>query len=471
MTENTRPPVSARRRLLRRLLVSVLLIAGAWQLLGFLLNRSLTSAKAEYQGPSLAFADHLPTPLPDGAPNAWDAVEAARLLLDGQKAIDHPRAPVPRRQHPGTEAIHQRLRELDGQGRRPAAADLELFRARLAEVELPLAVLSYALANAPEARFATDYGVPPATLEIPNLLYSLRLASLLRARAAVAVAEGHAADAWRDAKNLYRLAYWTTTTTRTLIGALVGRAVARQGDRQVRALLGEAPADAATREPVLAEARRIEPGALFDQAFAAEAAALYSSLLDERLGGQDLDGLLAPQEGLAPWAAARLADWQPWRRYNAAAYLRWSSRAMAICAPPAYRQEDGPARLAAAKPPVWVRPAVDLTYDCLESAAKRDLWRASLDQLEIALALEKHREENGGYPPSLAAAGPDLAARLDPFSGQPYRYLPEAGGYRLYSVSLDRQDGGGQEVLGADGQVDISQGDWLWRVEKPAPGP
>ena len=85
--------------------------------------------------------------------------------------------------------------------------------------------------------------------------------------------------------------------------------------------------------------------------------------------------------------------------------------------------------------------------------------RAWVDLLRLAVALERYRLENGGYPATLEPLEPDFLATLptDPFTaGKPYVYRLETApnvpdesgaakgsGYLLYSVSADLKDDGG----------------------------
>ncbi len=70
---------------------------------------------------------------------------------------------------------------------------------------------------------------------------------------------------------------------------------------------------------------------------------------------------------------------------------------------------------------------------------------AQLDALDIMIALEQYRRNEGAYPGSLDALSPNYLnePRTDPFSGEPYRYLTTDNAFRLYSTGSDRVDNGG----------------------------
>ena len=445
------------RRWLRRGLI-VLIAAGLLHLLtGYLLESRLDAVRSQYQGSSLALADYLPAspPLAAGAPNGYDSLEAAVVLLEGQ-GVFRPRFGTTPPAHPELQKIADRFRKSGGSGHDLTAAELEGFRATLAKSQSALAILDQAFRDAPEARFSTNLEGVPAEIEIPNLLATLRVSALLRARAEIAWREGRADDAWSDAKNIYRLAYWNATAMNTLIGGLVARANANHADHLVQELLGAAPATAARRAEALAEARRLEPGPLFAKLFAAEKAAMFASLLDPRLKTENIGSQLP----------RFLVGWKPWLHYNAARYLEWTVAADALCSEPFYQQKNLRGQLEAQRLPDWLEPAATLAFNCADVADKRDLWRASLDQLEIALALESYREARGSYPASLAEACAELDRKLDPFSGKSYRYLPQSSGYRLYSLAANGQDDGGEAGRGDNGQSDPQKGDWVWQVVK-----
>jgi len=88
---------------------------------------------------------------------------------------------------------------------------------------------------------------------------------------------------------------------------------------------------------------------------------------------------------------------------------------------------------------------------------------AAMDQAEVDLArlgllIELHHAEHGVYPEHLSALAPELGGTVpvDPFTGQPYRYRPEEGGFTLYSLGPNIEDNGGH--------YDRRYGDIVWRA-------
>jgi hypothetical protein len=79
-----------------------------------------------------------------------------------------------------------------------------------------------------------------------------------------------------------------------------------------------------------------------------------------------------------------------------------------------------------------------------------------------AIAIERYRRQQGEPPERLGALVPQFLPQLpvDPFDGQPLRYVVQPDQYLLYSVGQDRVDNGGPE----DSLRDI-----VMRVRKAVP--
>jgi hypothetical protein len=84
----------------------------------------------------------------------------------------------------------------------------------------------------------------------------------------------------------------------------------------------------------------------------------------------------------------------------------------------------------------------NLKYDFERTAADD----ASLRTAHVAVAIERYRRAHqDALPTSLHQLTPTFlkAIPVDPFSGQPIRFVPAAHGYVVYSVGANRQDDGG----------------------------
>jgi len=81
--------------------------------------------------------------------------------------------------------------------------------------------------------------------------------------------------------------------------------------------------------------------------------------------------------------------------------------------------------------------------------------QAGVDLARTALAIERHRLGTGKVPERLEELVPQYlkAAPIDPFDGQPIRYMRTEPGYRLYSILEDGQDNGGKE------KAEVTRGD------------
>ena len=91
-----------------------------------------------------------------------------------------------------------------------------------------------------------------------------------------------------------------------------------------------------------------------------------------------------------------------------------------------------------------------------------------MDLARTAIALERYRLAHAEYPESLDALAPQFIAHLphDVIGGQPLKYRHEANGqFVLYSVGWNETDDGGTMAFkkGSTSEVDINQGDWVWR--------
>ena len=81
---------------------------------------------------------------------------------------------------------------------------------------------------------------------------------------------------------------------------------------------------------------------------------------------------------------------------------------------------------------------------------------AQLDLMRIGLTLEQHYATHGVYPPSLDEVSYVLGGvPVDPFTGEAYRYLPEADSFTLYSLGRNFEDDGAWP--------NFRDGDIVWR--------
>ena len=453
------------RRWLRRILGMVLVVLFAYGLVLAAAERRLTQSLEEHgeRLGSLDFMDFIPPELPEGA-NASKFLEAAVVLAEGQAAVRMPHesgAPPP---PPDLAELHDTFRRFDTKGEAPSTEDLSFFRDIVESYAATLDTLDRASAIV-DARYETDYSVPPVSLVVPNLLARLRLSLLLRARAYVVHAQNRPQDAWRDAAKIFRLAHWCARETPTTINALIGRAIAAQAARLARDLIAaDSPPGEGERTRLIEEARRVDPQELFARLLAGERAATVVSVLDERVSREVLNAVYEGPLQVGSSVGSLPFLWRPWVRMNVALYVESATQAFELCSLPSHRQEDPQERFRELVPPRWASLARMLLWNCLDVSRKRDTWIASLDHLELALHLEEVRQEDGEYPESLDELDVSF---VDPFSGEPYRYRKQAGGYLLWSVFANRRDDDATPPNEQGSGDPWTQGDFVWSVARP----
>ena len=84
------------------------------------------------------------------------------------------------------------------------------------------------------------------------------------------------------------------------------------------------------------------------------------------------------------------------------------------------------------------------SYASLEIQAEHE---AQLDLMRLGIAVQQYHAQHGVYPDTLDAVASRFGAGLpvDPFSGEAFRYRPDAGGFLLYSLGRDGKDDGGND--------------------------
>ncbi len=100
--------------------------------------------------------------------------------------------------------------------------------------------------------------------------------------------------------------------------------------------------------------------------------------------------------------------------------------------------------------------ATRVTVDCFAMQARHE---AAIDLFRMGLLIEQHCAEHGSHPDSLEMLAPALGGTvpLDPFSGEPYRYVVNDDEFLLYGVGQNQVDDGGVH--------DQTNDDWVWRGE------
>jgi len=99
------------------------------------------------------------------------------------------------------------------------------------------------------------------------------------------------------------------------------------------------------------------------------------------------------------------------------------------------------------------------------SSEKMICTQVTIDEAQVACALERYRLANGAYPATLENLVPAFLQKqpVDIVNGSPLHYrLKDDGHFLLYSVGYNNVDDGGKVVLEKNGRVKIEEGDWVW---------
>jgi len=157
----------------------------------------------------------------------------------------------------------------------------------------------------------------------------------------------------------------------------------------------------------------------------------------------------------------------PIRKYDRLRYLRASTQTIEALSVP-YRSIPDEFRNRKHAPeshPLLVPIAGGLFPFYTGAAARRDASIARLDQFQIALMLNVHRQQHGGYPRTLdeLAQAMDCQPPEDIFAGAPFHYRRDGGGYLLWSLGPDLKDDGGHGYQ--EEGYSWEHSDIVWRVE------
>jgi hypothetical protein len=113
-------------------------------------------------------------------------------------------------------------------------------------------------------------------------------------------------------------------------------------------------------------------------------------------------------------------------------------------------------------------PLVRLLFPALEKvseAARRKL--AHVRCMIVTLAVERYRQKHGTWPETLNQLVPEMIPEvpLDPFDGEPLRYIRLEDGVIIYSVGVDGVDNGGALDLENPTRPGADLGFRLWDIK------
>jgi hypothetical protein len=103
------------------------------------------------------------------------------------------------------------------------------------------------------------------------------------------------------------------------------------------------------------------------------------------------------------------------------------------------------------------------------SVQKSARMQAYVDATRVACAVERYLRANGNLPASLDLLAPSFIGVIpgDVIDGKPLRYRAKPDGeFILYSIGWNQKDNGGELAWAKPKEtvVDITQGDWVWRM-------
>jgi len=147
---------------------------------------------------------------------------------------------------------------------------------------------------------------------------------------------------------------------------------------------------------------------------------------------------------------------RPWRQHDQATYLMLLKEEIELAEQPYadVAKQHGAWERDLEETPRWQAPLTAMLLPALTRASQAAAGgEARRDMARTALAMERYRLKHDCYPESLTDLTPDLLPQvlMDPFDGQPVRYVKSDDRVLLYSVGADLQDDAGSEEKGTSG--------------------
>ncbi|MHB8996688.1 MAG: hypothetical protein ACYC63_15685 [Armatimonadota bacterium] len=444
------------------LILATLVVIGAalWTVAdikyGRMLERELAGLKA--RGYPLTIAEAKPRPAPDAENAAPDYMK-----LFGDLHFEPPRTERPEDKGLGRYKLTGRLggtAEPFGLATRfgleTALASRKMLEST--EVSQALAALDHA-SRKPYCVFPIPWEKGPQVM-FPHLTQFRQGARLLAAQALLDAHDGDLPRALDRLAVAYRMADHVAQEP-MLIQQFAAYAVRGIADRAAHDIIGPADIPAAAAASLR---NSLKPGRMaedFDTAlrmefmFGLDMFAHYGPLLPDVIAGYS--GSEGSRNRPILFGILR-----PYLNLEEINYIRYMSASLEH-----YRL---PARQTAAQPLPLPKPrglgtalAQILVPVFSKANAKRDQSLAQMRLLSVVLALKAHRREHGSYPATLIKLS-SLPPTEDPFSGKPFTYRRESGGFVLYSIGPNLKDDGGREPS-EPGKI-AEEGDIVWNCPR-----
>jgi hypothetical protein len=96
---------------------------------------------------------------------------------------------------------------------------------------------------------------------------------------------------------------------------------------------------------------------------------------------------------------------------------------------------------------------------------KEAILEANMGAAQISLACKIYMNQHGHLPNNILALVPDILeeAPLDPFTGKPFIYKLQEGGFIVYSIGSNEQDEGGRGTFHITQLIMEKDDDWAWK--------
>ena len=286
-----------------------------------------------------------------------------------------------------------------------------------------------------------------ALMLVPHVNGLLSAGRILSSAILLETRRGDDQNAWQSLFQFLRMAD-ALRDEPVLISALVRISMLQSALASARLVAEAFPPDDETRERLerlIAAADHLHPVLL---AFDGERLFFGDWIFDHNNAHRLIQNVLGVGgPGLKPRYLAWLLSYRPSRQFQHAAYLRIVKQSADDLARP----------LGDSPPAPESDPSMqDRWYGGILYAFAPSYFRARVVTLRLqaharitqtGLALLRHKAAYGAYPAALAEIDPQFLPEipLDPFTGKPLVYRPEADGFVLYSLGENLADDGGAE--------------------------
>jgi hypothetical protein len=335
-------------------------------------------------------------------------------------------------------------------------------------------------ARLPDSRFPLEYDKDnPAMIMLPHLAGLKRCSQVLQLRAIAEVQSGQSNQALADVKLMLRLAD-SVRTEPILISHLVRIAILNIALQPVYEGLAQHKWSDAQLAELDAELAKLDFVADYRLSMCGELVFFQGGIFDYLRRHPEKLRSLDDYNGNArqPLSARLLAHLAPsgwFYRYQLHCarpmvefYLPVADTNQETLSPSKVRKADATVMAETRRPNAYNR-LEKMLLPGLSGAARRFAYgQASADLAQTAIALERFRLAHGEYPASLDALAPQFIEKVphDVINGDPLHYrFTDDGRFVLYSVGWNGTDDDGTVVFqkGRTPNVDLNQGDWVWR--------